>query len=116
MFDCHAHLTDASFKDQLDECLAEAEAAGVTGIVAVSESLEDASQVLLSVDINVSPSGKTALQPVQNQYSTTFWFRADTASPCSAHAAVQYNTAVLCFIFSVPCSRIAILHYTVFFS
>lgn len=46
MFDCHAHLTDPSLIKGLDDILAEAEAAGVTGIVSVSETLEDAVQVL----------------------------------------------------------------------
>lgn len=45
MFDCHAHLTDPSFAEGLDEALAQAEAVGVTGIITVSESLEDAGQV-----------------------------------------------------------------------
>ena len=45
MFDCHAHLTDPSLRDRLDERLVEAEAAGVRGIVVVSESLDDALQV-----------------------------------------------------------------------
>lgn len=45
MFDCHAHLTDPSMREGLDERLAEAEAAGVTGIVVVSESVGDAVQV-----------------------------------------------------------------------
>lgn len=53
MFDCHAHLTDSSLRDGLDERLAEAEAAGVTGIVTVSESLEDANQVLVLLWIAV---------------------------------------------------------------
>ena len=46
MFDCHAHLTDPSLITGLDGMLAEAEAVGVTGIVSVSETLEDAVQVL----------------------------------------------------------------------
>lgn len=45
MIDCHAHLTDHSLRDGLDERLSDAEAAGVTGIVTVSESLEDAHEV-----------------------------------------------------------------------
>lgn len=45
MFDCHAHLTDISLRGRIDEILAEAEAAGVTGIITVSESLEDAEEV-----------------------------------------------------------------------
>lgn len=45
MFDCHAHLTDPSLGQDLDNHLAEAEEAGVIGIVTVSESLEDAVQV-----------------------------------------------------------------------
>ncbi|CAN0520624.1 unnamed protein product, partial [Scytosiphon promiscuus] len=45
MFDCHAHLTDPSLVEGLGDILAEAEAAGVTGIVSVSETLEDAVQV-----------------------------------------------------------------------
>lgn len=45
MFDCHAHLTDPSLGEGLDKRLAEAEEAGVIGIVTVSESLEDAVQV-----------------------------------------------------------------------
>lgn len=45
MFDCHAHLTDPSFAEGLDEALAQAEAVGVIGIITVSESLEDAGKV-----------------------------------------------------------------------
>lgn len=45
MFDCHAHLTDPSLGEGLENRLAEAEEAGVIGIVTVSESLEDAVQV-----------------------------------------------------------------------
>lgn len=48
MFDCHAHLTDPSLREGLDDILAEAEAAGVSGIVSVSETLEDAVQVFLT--------------------------------------------------------------------
>lgn len=48
MLDCHAHLTDPSLQDGLDERLAEAEAEGVTGIVTVSETLEDAHEVQAS--------------------------------------------------------------------
>eukprot|EP00752_Nemacystus_decipiens_P002492 g2343.t1 len=46
MFDCHAHLTDPSFAEGLDEALAHAEAVGVIGIITVSESLEDAGKVI----------------------------------------------------------------------
>lgn len=52
MFDCHAHLTDSSLIDELDEHLVGAEAAGVTGIVSVSESLEDANQVPLNMYVD----------------------------------------------------------------
>lgn len=45
LFDCHTHLTDLLLSEELDHRLAEAEAVGVTGIVTVSESLEDANQV-----------------------------------------------------------------------
>lgn len=45
MFDCHAHLTDPSFAEGLDEALVQAEAVGVIGIITVSESLEDAGKV-----------------------------------------------------------------------
>lgn len=45
MFDCHAHLTDPSLMEGLDGYLAEAEAAGVAGIVTVSESVDDATKV-----------------------------------------------------------------------
>lgn len=45
MFDCHAHLSDPSFGEGLDEALVQAEAVGVIGIIAVSESLEDAVKV-----------------------------------------------------------------------
>lgn len=45
MFDCHAHLTDSSLREGIDVILTEAEAAGVTGIVTVSESIDDAAQV-----------------------------------------------------------------------
>lgn len=46
MLDCHAHLTDPSFAEGLDEVLEQAEAVGVTGIITVSESLVDAKQVI----------------------------------------------------------------------
>lgn len=45
LFDCHAHLTDPSFGEGLHEALAQAEAVGVIGIIAVSETLEDAVKV-----------------------------------------------------------------------
>lgn len=45
MFDCHAHLTEPLLVESLERILGEAEAAGVAGIVTVSESIEDAVQV-----------------------------------------------------------------------
>lgn len=45
MFDCHAHLTDPYFREGIDEALAQAEDVGVVGIIAVSETSEDAVKV-----------------------------------------------------------------------
>eukprot|EP00904_Undaria_pinnatifida_P011462 jgi/Undpi1/7446/HiC_scaffold_22.g09919.m1 len=64
MFDCHAHLTDPSLREGLDDILAEAEAAGVSGIVSVSETLEDAVQVVeLCARINSDPERRIRLHP-----------------------------------------------------
>lgn len=63
MFDCHAHLTDPSLAEGLDDILAEAEAAGVTGIVSVSETLEDAVQVFYIVPSQKSSSLPPADRP-----------------------------------------------------
>jgi TatD DNase family protein len=50
LFDAHAHLADAAFENDLDEVLARAAAAGVTGILAVCESLDDAARILTLAD------------------------------------------------------------------
>jgi len=42
LIDCHAHLGDAVFDADRDEVLQRARAAGVTGVVTVGETLEDA--------------------------------------------------------------------------
>lgn len=46
LFDAHAHLTSADFAQDLPGVLTRAEAAGVRGIVAVSETLAEAEQAL----------------------------------------------------------------------
>ncbi len=46
LFDAHAHLVSADFAQDLPVVLARAEAAGVRGIVAVGETLEDAERTL----------------------------------------------------------------------
>ncbi|MGE5849308.1 MAG: TatD family hydrolase [Candidatus Methylomirabilota bacterium] len=46
LFDAHAHLTSAAFAQDLPAVLARAEAAGVRGIVAVSETQAEAEQAL----------------------------------------------------------------------
>ncbi|CAM9759094.1 unnamed protein product [Ectocarpus sp. 6 AP-2014] len=66
MFDCHAHLTDSSLAEGLQQTLLEAEAAGVTGIVAVSESLDDATPVVelcASINDDASRCRKLRLHP-----------------------------------------------------
>ncbi|CAB1112356.1 unnamed protein product [Ectocarpus sp. CCAP 1310/34] len=66
MFDCHAHLTDSSLAEGLHQTLLEAEAAGVTGIVAVSESLDDATPVVelcASINDDASRCRKLRLHP-----------------------------------------------------
>jgi TatD DNase family protein len=49
LFDAHAHIASADFAGDLPEVLARAEAAGVRGIVAVGETLEEAEQTLALV-------------------------------------------------------------------
>ncbi len=46
LFDCHAHMTAAAFKDDLSDVLTAAKSAGLAGIVAVSESTRDADAVI----------------------------------------------------------------------
>ena len=46
VFDAHAHLTSADFAQDLPDVLARAEAAGVRGIVAVSETQAEAERTL----------------------------------------------------------------------
>jgi TatD DNase family protein len=46
MIDCHAHLADASFADDLEAVLERARAAGVQAVLCVAEGLEDAAPVL----------------------------------------------------------------------
>lgn len=46
LFDAHAHLASADFAQDLPVVLARAEAAGVRGIVAVAETLEEAERTL----------------------------------------------------------------------
>jgi len=46
MIDCHAHLADAVFDADRDEVLGRAEAAGVTTVVTVGETLADARRIL----------------------------------------------------------------------
>ncbi len=46
LFDAHAHLASAEFTADLPEVLARAEAAGVRGILAVGETLEEAERTL----------------------------------------------------------------------
>ncbi len=50
LFDSHAHMAVPEFAEDLPEVLARAEAAGVRGIVAVGENLEDAEQTLALAD------------------------------------------------------------------
>jgi TatD DNase family protein len=47
LFDAHAHIASADFGGDLPEVLARAEAAGVCGIVAVAENLEEAERTLV---------------------------------------------------------------------
>jgi len=49
-FDAHAHIAVPEFAEDLPEVLARAEAAGVRGIVAVGETLEDAERTLALAD------------------------------------------------------------------
>lgn len=46
LFDAHAHLAASEFAEDLPAVLARAEAAGVTGILTVGETLADAERVL----------------------------------------------------------------------
>ena len=46
MIDCHAHLADPVFDADRGEVLARARAAGVTGVVTVGETLDDARRIL----------------------------------------------------------------------
>jgi TatD DNase family protein len=46
LFDAHAHIASPDFSRDLPEVLARAEAAGVCGIVAVGETLEEAERIL----------------------------------------------------------------------
>ena len=46
LFDAHAHLGSAEFAEDLPAVLARAEAAGLCGIVAVGETLEEAGRIL----------------------------------------------------------------------
>ena len=46
MIDCHAHLADESFRDDIDQVLSEALQVGVETVIAVSEGIEDADRVL----------------------------------------------------------------------
>lgn len=50
LFDAHAHMASAEFSGDLSEVLARAEAAGVCGIVAVGETLEEAERTLVLAD------------------------------------------------------------------
>ena len=47
LFDAHAHLASAEFAADLSAVLARAEAAGLRGIVAVGETLEEAERILV---------------------------------------------------------------------
>lgn len=46
MFDSHCHLTDAQFRDDLDEVLDRAWAAGLTGLVTIASDVADASAAI----------------------------------------------------------------------
>jgi TatD DNase family protein len=46
MFDSHCHLTDSRFADDLDEVLARAWAAGLTGLVTIASNVDDAGNAL----------------------------------------------------------------------
>ena len=46
LYDCHSHMTASAFDDDREEVLCAAKAAGVTGILAVSESTHDAQAVI----------------------------------------------------------------------
>ena len=50
LFDAHAHLASGDFKDDLPAVLARADAAGLCGILAVGETLEDAERTLALSD------------------------------------------------------------------
>ena len=50
MFDTHAHLCDPAFNEDLDEVIERAVVAGVTGVIAVGETLEDAEANLALAD------------------------------------------------------------------
>lgn len=47
MFDSHCHLTDAQFRDDLDEVLDRAWSAGLTGLVTVASDVADASAAIV---------------------------------------------------------------------
>lgn len=46
MIDCHAHLADASFADDLDRVLQRAENLGLSAVICVSEGYEDSIKVI----------------------------------------------------------------------
>jgi TatD DNase family protein len=46
LFDSHCHLTDAAFRDDREAVLLRAREAGVTGLVTIASSLDDASDAL----------------------------------------------------------------------
>jgi TatD DNase family protein len=50
LFDAHAHLASPDFAEDLSAVLARAEAAGVCGIVAVAENVEEAERTLVLAD------------------------------------------------------------------
>ena len=50
LFDGHAHLCAPEFAHDLGEVLARAGAAGVRGVLAVGETLEDAERNLLKLE------------------------------------------------------------------
>lgn len=84
MFDCHAHLTDSSLAEGLRQTLLEAEAAGVTGIVAVSESLEDAVPVRCPSPTQQARNTRTCSLQVHTHISLTL----QTAGSCCNTPAI----------------------------
>lgn len=64
LFDAHTHIASADFAGDLPEVLARAEAAGVRGIVAVGETLEEAEQTLALAD------GHSLVKPAAGLYPT----------------------------------------------